>query len=317
MGNYYLACGMTQVPIIDGSRVVMFLMTEANAYKGWGDRYSLGMDSPDTFWSPRHLPLRGSYAGYGEFALDEVPSWQRSYIEAEIRRSILPYEEPDKIRKKDGQIHKEPGQVRDSSGLTIEDLLLWIQRDEAFTKNFKGIQQRVGLMAVHEKAYDAFQNTHLKVDYRDFDKEAFRRNLREVETRLITGYDKQILIDHDAYRDWVYELLTRTRQGDINGNTFCDHNLGRTANLIADYIAQGRSPDDAEWAELREMLVDYAQFSYAMLYLRKPFLPQMMSGDFLGHNLIRKLGTISREIMVDQNRRNSKPNVDLPPEPTR
>lgn len=87
MGSWDATCGVSRLPIREGSRVKLFFITQSPFHKE-GDPGSY----PTEEWEPLQLPLDATYENYGRFMPVNLDSDQANYILDFFRKNATPRE---------------------------------------------------------------------------------------------------------------------------------------------------------------------------------------------------------------------------------
>jgi hypothetical protein len=148
MGSWNGTCALTSLPIHEGERVVMFVLS----MHGHGYRVDFGGGTCEahTHAKPMGPALRGTYNGYGGVANLEGSAlpWWEAYL-AEVGQYLLNEDgEPHEFSSIDDFINNEETGVERGG--------VYVGIPEMYDTN-----ARLGLMLVHEGAYNRFMATAL------------------------------------------------------------------------------------------------------------------------------------------------------------
>jgi len=151
MGCWNGTCALTSLPIHDGERVVMFVLSMHG--HGYRRDFGGGTCEPHTHAKPMGPALRGTYTGYGGVTNLEGPAllWWDAHL-AEVEQFLL---------NEEGELHEfaSMDDFINNEERGVERGGVYVGIPEMYDTN-----ARLGLMLVHEAAYNRFMATALASD---------------------------------------------------------------------------------------------------------------------------------------------------------
>lgn len=261
MGCWCETDGVTQMPIRHGDKIRVFVLAHQGAPKGGGQCYS------NEVWAPIGPPIQGTYDDYGGVE-KIVKSPDNKLVLEKIKSNWVPFE--DKYDK-----------VPSISKMNLEEVLSFIERDNAKLKNYKGEEVPYGIMMVHEEVYQAMlsfnpieahhywddkgwaympQNDSLKIEVFDWYTRISKRfqSLVGVETRLteliMDMSDSRLFAD---YRESAHKMYKKP---------------------LLDMITKGIPITDPEVQRMLTVCLEQLKFSRSMSAARKQWQPQSGKG---------------------------------------
>jgi hypothetical protein len=174
MGCWNGTCALTSLPIHDGERVVMFILRMHG--RGFRKDFGGGTCEPYTHARPFGPALRGTYNGYGGVTnlQGEALPWWNVYL-AEIGQFLLDEE---------GELHDfaDLDDFINNDDAGVERGGVYVGMPEMYDTN-----SRLGLMLVHEEAYNRFMAAALASDdwlFVDPTEDPVAHYLKDLQTRV-------------------------------------------------------------------------------------------------------------------------------------
>lgn len=275
MGCWNGTCGITQLPIMVGDPVAVFLLIDNNSY-GQIRWSANGHYYPTDYFTPRSIQLYGEYDDYGWYNFDEH-NWHSKFTVAAFQNDLIELELGEN-KSHDIAVNKKSINSLDSIGKAIhEDRLfvsgkiLSIPEPGVFIK--VSVNRIIGSFAVHRRVFDAIVNYGID----QYDKPISVSLLMKQANECITAMRAYVNED-DLFPKFHFKYFHRDRDN-IFSNILSADSLDDVAGTHLLYLDKlyemvTANATDDEFKSVLEELVKYFIFLSSMSNLRKTWIPQ-------------------------------------------
>lgn len=284
MGSFYGTCGVTQLPILDGDEVVVFLLID-NQFPD-ELKYELsnnGHCHSNTFWTPFSLQLTGYYNDYSQFIVNN--DWNKQTV-------------IDRLQEFAVELPVGKNEMHDIA-VTKEQLKSWkfvqkaIIKDRLFVDAFQK-RRSIGVMAVHKKVFDRLVNGVSMYA----EGPSIERLISDADV-YISECEKHLKDLPDDAPDEDFDFITRSTRFKPSRNSFAsfyyynytENNFGSIPSAHSYYKTELMKKLKAG-EDINDMIDDmcaFAVFANRMEVLRKTWMPQSGLGSQCQEHDLHKL----------------------------
>lgn len=284
MGCWNETCGITQIPIQSGDPVALVLI----GHVGDHNRDHAGSCYINEQWSPKFLPIFGSYNDYGGLQ-DIQQDWNTQFILEQLRQDLAETRltatrEPIKLP----HVQRELDTL-DLDTMTLEDVLKQIHQDRIWVPGYYGLMP-LGWMMVHAWVWDHMTE---RMDRNWLDTLDLAQVVQQVRDyyQAMVSYQLQAMQDNTenkfmlqdyryrkldvSHTNCFYPLMDRGYQLDesrmINGITAYNDRLWKL-------VESGLKVNDPQVRAVIDHMARFLTFRANMTAMRKQWSPQTGKG---------------------------------------
>lgn len=290
MGCWNETCGVTQLPILAGDKVRLFVLRGGGPTRREGG----GTCYINDIWSPIGPPISGVYNDYG--GIEEVVQDKAAEMLFEAIKQNWP---KDTIEESRGET------IKSLEDMELSDALHYIERDYIKLKGYQGEDEKLGVMFMLEEVYQTM------IDYNPIEPDFSTQPYRYAP--LHTTYMKDILAYYnDTFES--YKTIREAKQTEIERSmSMFRLTMGSDCRLFHDYrdragkdlqkelikfCETGIEVTHPKVQELITMTVNWFLINNSMTEARKFWTPQTgKGGQHQELDIYRLINQTSNQIM--------------------
>lgn len=295
MGSWHGTCGLTQLPIENGDKIVLFPIKKVKGR----DREASGYCYQNQLYAPISLPLHGEYDDYGgiknitrngDLVFDHLMPFlfnanYNEILDAELSRNRL-NENPSGIEEL----------INNYIGRNVF-------KDVGFMMVLENVYTNVLLKSFQENHYTDMQQSMNQfitdIDFAHFEPAKAKKRIEE----LVVLLDNKTMSDQELNE---YQLLKCVVSNFLNMSDFPQYDFLQTFSFYRGYyrvfskfaLQMAKTKDH----DLKQNLLDFLMFEYVLESTRKSWLPQSGKGSSEAENSYYKIIANTTLATIDKRR---------------